>query len=237
MGDAELADDKNIIDVENFDNPAWKVTPGDAITCNANYLYLTDNLLDPSHVGWVHKSSFGATGTDDTPLDIDTNKSGVIVSRWVMDREPPPFYAALVKFDGNCDRLQHYEVRYPSIAINRSVFTPAGTGGVAAPRHEDAYLMVSYNFLTPIDDDKTRYHWFLHRNTDPEDEAITASIAAGARAAFTEDRTVLEAVQIGMADKTRPTLNLAIDAGSVQFRHNLQKLIAAEQDQSGGQTP
>jgi vanillate O-demethylase monooxygenase subunit len=205
--------------------------PGDALNVNANYLYLTDNLLDPSHVAWVHKTSFGAAGTDDTPMEIETSASGVTVSRWIMDREPPQFYAALVKFTGNCDRLQHYEVRYPSIAINRSIFTPAGTGGPDGSLSEQAYLMVSYNFLTPLDEENTRYHWFLHRNTDPDDETATASIAEGARAAFVEDREVLEAVQVGMKGSGGARFNLGIDAGAAQFRRQLELLIAAENEQ------
>jgi len=30
------------------------------MTMACNYLYITDNLLDPSHVSWVHQSSFAA---------------------------------------------------------------------------------------------------------------------------------------------------------------------------------
>ena len=50
MGDAGLSDEGLIIDIGNFDNPDWKITTGDALTCKCNYQYLTDNLLDPSHV-------------------------------------------------------------------------------------------------------------------------------------------------------------------------------------------
>ena len=31
-----------------------------------NYLLITDNLLDPSHVAWVHPSSFAGQGSDET---------------------------------------------------------------------------------------------------------------------------------------------------------------------------
>ena len=72
------------------------------------------------------KSSFAAPGTDITPLETQETEGGLIVSRWMYDCKPPPFYAPLVKFKGNCDRLQHYEVRYPSTAINKSVFSLPG---------------------------------------------------------------------------------------------------------------
>ncbi len=126
MGEPALADPARILEIPNFDNPTWGSTRGGSMICRCNYLYLTDNLLDPSHVAWVHVSSFAAKGTEDTPLQVTVKDDGVVVWRWMKDRELPPYYAPLVKFAGNCDRLQHYEVRYPSIAINKSIYTRAG---------------------------------------------------------------------------------------------------------------
>ena len=229
MGNPDLADEAKIINIENYDNPEWKITAGDVLTCECHYLYLTDNLLDPSHVAWVHGTSFAAPGTDSTPLETQETADGLIVSRWIYDCKPPPFYAPLVKFGGNCDRLQHYEVRYPSIAINKSIFTPAGEGGPGKPLADHTYVMISYNFLTPVDEDVTRYHWLQHRNTDPDDEEITRQIAAGARTAFQEDKEILEAVHKGIANETSRHINLGLDAGSLQFRRMLDKMITAEQ--------
>ena len=229
MGDPDLADEENILDIENYDNPEWRITTGDALTCACHYLYLTDNLLDPSHVAWVHRTSFAAPGTDRTPLETKEIDDGLIVSRWIYDCGPPPFYAPLVKFRGNCDRLQHYEVRYPSIAINKSVFSPAGEGGPEKPLTDRSYIMISYNFLTPVDENVTRYHWLQQRNTDPDNEEVTRKIAEGARKAFLEDREILEAVHKGIANETSRHINLGLDAGSLKFRRMLDKIIAAEQ--------
>jgi phenylpropionate dioxygenase-like ring-hydroxylating dioxygenase large terminal subunit len=233
MGNPALADAGKIIAIENHDDPRWGLTMGGMMTCACNYLYLTDNLLDPSHVAWVHRTSFAGSGTEDTPLDIEMIDDGVVVRRWIRDVEVPPFYAPLVKFVGRCDRLQHYEVRYPAIAINKSIFTPAGTGGSGKTLHEASYVMVSYHFLTPADGNMTRYHWLQHRNTDATDEKIMARIIANARSAFDEDRVVLEAVHRGMATSATPHINLALDAGSLRFRRNLQTLIEQEQKSQG----
>jgi hypothetical protein len=88
--------------------------------------------------------------------------------------------------------------------------------------------MVSYNFMTPIDADNTRYYWLQHRNSDPGNKDVTAAIASGAKAAFLEDRDVLEAVHTGIASETSRHLNLRLDAASLQFRRNLEKLIGQE---------
>ena len=228
MGDAEQADEDAILEIENYDNPAWHTTDGDSLTVHCNYLYLTDNLLDPSHVAWVHRSSFAGEGTENAPLAVDESEQGLIVSRWIYDSDPPPFYAPLLKFAGKCDRLQHYEVRYPSTAINKGIYCPAGRGGADWTQDEESYEMISYNFLTPVDENSTRYFWLQHRNTDIDDDALTRKIAVGAKQAFEEDKAILEAVHQGIAAETTRHINLGLDAAALRFRRLLEDRIAGE---------
>lgn len=230
MGALEQADEDLIVDIAHHDDDSWNLTGGGPMDCACNYLYLTDNLLDPSHVAWVHKTSFAASGTQDTPLDIKATPHGVVVTRWIYDQEPPPFYAPLLRFQGRCDRLQYYEVLYPSIAINRSVFAPAGTGGPDTPLHPDAYVMESYHLLTPQDETHTRYYWIQNFNTPRSDEEIRPRVAANAAAAFEEDRLILEAVQRGMDNKRTKNIDLALDAAAYRFRRGLVKLIEREEE-------
>ncbi|ETF01433.1 (2Fe-2S)-binding protein [Advenella kashmirensis W13003] len=229
MGDAQQADPALIPHIAEYGDPDWGTNQGDAMIVECNYLYMTDNLLDPSHVAWVHRSSFGNSACENEPLTTTVMDNGVIVSRWMHDTEVAPFYAKFVRFSGNCDRKQHYEVRYPSHAIIKAVFTPAGTGGDDAPRHPDVFLMDSYNFLTPVDDKTTRYFWFQLRNFSPNDQAISAQFAEGVRKAFEEDRIVLGAVQKGMDNRRTPFINLKLDGGPIKFRKGLQRLIELEQ--------
>ena len=91
--------------------------------------------------------------------------------------------------------------------------------------------MDSYNFMTPIDENTTKYYWFQMRNFAPDDAEISAQFAASVRGAFDEDRAVLTAVHKGMADKRTPNLDLKIDVGPMRFRRNLAKRIEAEQAQ------
>lgn len=228
MGNAAIADPDDIMEIPNFDDPAWGLNTGAAMHLNCNYLLMCDNLLDPTHVAWVHQSSFAAPETKDTPLRVTKTETGVIVHRWMMDHDPAPFYKKIVAFDGKCDRLQHYEVRYPGHALIRAVFTPAGTGGPDGPLHDNTFVMDSYNFMTPVTEDETRYYWFQLRNLRPEDEALSQTMSEDVRAAFEEDRAVLDEVQIGMRDKTSPHIDLSIDAGPLRFRRQLEAMIAEE---------
>ena len=229
MGDAAAADPTQIVVVENWGDPAWGYNRGPALVYDCNYLYITDNLLDPSHVAWVHRSSFGDASCEAVPMQTRANSHGMIVSRWIKDAPVAPFYAGLVPFSGNADRLQQYEVRYPANAVIKAVFVPAGTGGSdTVPDPATSFLMDSYNFITPETERRSRYFWFQLRNIRPDDAALGEDLSKSVLAAFSEDLEVLNAVQQGMDACGDKFISIASDAGPLRFRHTLGKMIAAE---------
>jgi len=234
MGDASRARSEDIFQVEHWDDPRWGRNKGGSMVVDCNYLYITDNLLDPSHVSWVHRTSFGNDSCEAEPIQVDSNAAGVVAARWLQNVEVAPFYAQFVTFPGRCDRLQHYEVRFPSHAIIRAVFMPAGAGGDGSLIHEKALVMDSYNFMTPLDADHTRYFWFQTRNFSPSDERVSKIMDEGVRDAFAEDRVILNAVHQGFASQVTPNIDLASDRAPLLFRRNLSQLIAAEAASTSG---
>jgi vanillate O-demethylase monooxygenase subunit len=228
MGEPLLADPDLIFPVTHYDDPAWGRNRGGDMVLDCNYMYMNDNLLDPSHVAWVHQTSFADPACEETPLLVDVTATGVTVSRWMLSSDIAPFYRSLVPFEGKADRLQQYEVRFPSHALIKSIFTPAGTGGSDRSLHPQAFIMDSYNFMTPVDENRTRYFWFQTRNVMPDSEEVSQRMNDGIRSVFEEDRSVLKAVHAGIAASTTPTLDLAIDAGPLRFRRVLNQMIAAE---------
>ena len=58
--------------------------------------------------------------------------------------------------------------------------------------------------------------------------ALSEMMSEDVRQAFEEDRAVLDAVQIGMATKTSPHIDLPIDGGQLRFRRQLEAMIAEE---------
>lgn len=228
MGDPLAAKRDDIFKIDHYGDPAWGINRGAAMDLQCNYLLMTDNLLDPTHVATVHPGSFGDASTRDTPLRVNVMDNGVIVHRWMMDVEPAPFYKQIVPFEGNCDRLQQWEVYFPSYALIKAVFTPAGTGGPEGALHDDMFIMDSYNFMTPVTETETRYYWFQLRNIRPDDAALSELMSDGVRAAFEEDRAVLAEVEKGLTNETAPHINLPIDKGQLRYRQKLNALIVRE---------
>ena len=232
MGDPELADDQLIIDIPEYDNPDWGVNRGPAMDIACNYQHMTDNLVDPSHVSFVHKTSLGNDETIDTPVQTEVEGYSVVVSRWLKNCNLAPFFQPRVKFEGRADRLQRYELRLPSMAVIGDIIAPAGSGAPEGQLHPDVFLLDSYNFITPVDETHCRYYWFQVRNFDPHDKKVEDDLTNDFIAAFNEDIVVLEAVQIGIDEATTPPIHLPIDAGTFQCRKILKRMIDEEQKQA-----
>jgi vanillate O-demethylase monooxygenase subunit len=66
------------------------------------------------------------------------------------------------------------------------------------------------------------------RNFAPGDAEVSRRFSASVRAAFEEDKAVLERVHRGMANRRTPHINLKIDTGPLRFRRRLAQLIDAE---------
>jgi phenylpropionate dioxygenase-like ring-hydroxylating dioxygenase large terminal subunit len=230
MGDAHRARSDEIFAIEHSDEPGWSRNEGGSMVVDCHYLYITDNLLDPSHVAWVHRGSFGNEGYEDATVETRETAQGVIAARWLRDIATAPFYARLVNFTGRCDRLQHYEVRYPSNAFVRAVIAPGGSGGTGRPLSDHALIMDSYNFITPLDTQRSHYHWFQMRNFRSEDASLSRTMDDSVRAAFEEDRIILNAVQRGFAERTSGNIDLAIDRAPLLFRRGIGRRISAEQN-------
>jgi vanillate O-demethylase monooxygenase subunit len=88
------------------------------------------------------------------------------------------------------------------------------------------------DFLTPETDTSMWYFWGMARNFNPKDRNLTAQIRDGQSKVFAEDTAVLEAQQRNLSlHPARRLLMLNIDAGGVQARRIIDRLLAAEQPQ------
>ena len=97
MGPPELADPQLIESFHWMDSPGWGFG-GDRFYLEANYQLLVDNLLDTTHLTFVHPTTLG---TDDfAGSECNTTKEGkkVIVTRWLMDKTPAPFHQQMGEF-------------------------------------------------------------------------------------------------------------------------------------------
>lgn len=230
MGDPEKADPSKIMHVEHFDDPAWGINLGPTMDIACNYLLMIDNLLDPAHVTYVHETSLGSDALRNIPLKIDATENSIISSRWILDHEIAPFFRPYLKFSGNADRLQYYEVFTPCLSLIKDIVAPANTGAPEGNLHEDVFLIDSYNLITPVDEESCRYFWFQMRNFQPGSAEVTDNLTKGFIDVFDEDLEVLAAVQAKMKTSTTRMIDIHTDAGGKRFRKMVADKIKREQE-------
>jgi vanillate O-demethylase monooxygenase subunit len=86
------------------------------------------------------------------------------------------------------------------------------------------------DFITPETDTSMHYFWGMARKFKPQDPSLTDQIREGQGKIFSEDLEMLERQQKNLlAFPDRKLLMLNIDAGGVQSRKLIDRLIAAEQ--------
>lgn len=228
MGDPALADPSTVFDLPEYHDAAYSVVEGDALPVAASYLNLADNLCDPSHVAFVHKSTLSNPEHGDVPVMYERQDGKVVTWRWIIDSPLIPIFQGLKPFEGNVDRWHYYHYYAPCIAVIDFGSAPTGTGAPEGNR-QDAIQMFACHFITPVDATTCVQHWLCIKNL-PADPATDRRLAAGLRLAFDEDKTLLEAIQRNEVKprSTRP-VKLAIDVSSVRMRRMVDEMIAAEQ--------
>ena len=78
--------------------PAGRSRPG-YIHLKSNYQFLVDNLLDLTHVSYVHKNTLAGDPREaTTPTRTERLPDGVRVGRWMIGFVPPPLFAKAGNF-------------------------------------------------------------------------------------------------------------------------------------------
>jgi vanillate monooxygenase len=234
-GDAQLADANEIHHLEWADNPEWAYGGG-LYHIDCDYRLMIDNLMDLTHETYVHTTSIGQKEIDEAAVSTKTQGEHVITSRFMNNVMPPPFWRANLRGnnladDVPVDRWQVCHFIPPSHVMIEVGVAHAGKGGYNADARDKVSSIV-VDFLTPETETSMWYFWGMARNFSPKDKALTAQIRDGQAKVFAEDTAVLEAQQRNLSRyPDRKLLMLNIDAGGVQSRRIIDRLIAQEQPQ------
>jgi vanillate O-demethylase monooxygenase subunit len=228
MGDDEQADPALIPDYHWNDDPEW-VSIGDRFHVKGGYRLLIDNLLDLTHVQFVHGSTLATDKVADFPVEVSRDGDRVRVNRWIMDGPPPPMFAKAGKIEGNVDRWQLITWSPPSHFVIDVGCATAGTGARDGNRAH-GLEMYSNHTITPETEKSCHYFWHHARNFNRDDPAVTEFLRKAAGGAFFEDVGIIEAQQrsIDGLRPDSPRIDINADAGVLQAARVLDRLIAAE---------
>lgn len=197
MGDQDQADEDLIIEYPFHDEgPEWDFHYG-YYPIAANYMFMMDNLMDLTHLGYVHTSTIGGNPEEHNDADLETKKTdtGAHFIRWMMNSTPPVSFVKAGGFDGKVDRWSDFEYVVPA-----SVLQWGGAMDVGANAREDrnqpgGLSLRLFHHATPETDDRFHYFFSAAVRGHPTDTPASQGFYEAILEAFLEDKTFIESQQ------------------------------------------
>ena len=229
MGEPAKADPAKVPDLPWLSDANWATTPG-RLHVKSNYQFILDNLLDLTHVAYVHRNTLSGDPREaTTPTKTERLPNGVRVGRWMLDFVPPPLFAKAGNFTTNVDRWQHVTWQPPGIVYIDVGCAKAGTGAPEGDRSQGISIWANH-LVTPETENTSHYMFCFARNFSLNDQDMSKLLYEGSRTTFLEDVDFLEAVQTNRTQGELDGLvHITADAAQLQVRRMLSSMIGAEQ--------
>jgi phenylpropionate dioxygenase-like ring-hydroxylating dioxygenase large terminal subunit len=216
MGEPAQADPNLIPNWWWADHAEWAFTQPEQIQVKCNYQLISDNVLDVTHLAYVHATSIGASSITEFPATVEREERLVRLTRWIRDRPPPPLYKKAGAFPGNVDRWQIVEHQPPCFSVNFA-------GCQDAERRID---LMALSAPTPETERTTHYFFGFVRNFGLRDAETDAICSRDMVRVFNEDIPVLEAQQRAHdLQPGVPRVDIKVDAAPMAARRMLQALL------------
>jgi vanillate O-demethylase monooxygenase subunit len=209
------------------DDPLYQFT-GDVYHYKAPYQLIHDNLLDLSHVGFVHTRTIGGNASIhvQAEMNVQNGPDWVRVVRHMPDSVAPPTYLEAWPFNGHVDRWQEIEFRISHFLIWTGAMD-AGTGELNDPERS-GFHMRGFHGITPETESTSFYFWTISSNRNPALPEMAEKIHRASAFTFDEDRTVIEAQHTNMARFPGAAMTgIQVDTAPNRARRIISRLSSA----------
>jgi phenylpropionate dioxygenase-like ring-hydroxylating dioxygenase large terminal subunit len=228
LGDPTAADPATIVSHPYHGNPKWSWHTS-WLEVRANAQLVVDNLLDLSHLQYVHKRTIGGNPAEESRAELRVQRQGnvVYVRRWLRDVSPPELFRTWMGHAGKIDRWQEFEFR-PGVLQFVSGTADAGTGALEGSR-ENAKHVRHFHGVTPSTETSTLYFFSTAHDFRIDDEALAERMFEATLTTFAEDKALLEAQQARLLEEPeRALMSIRNDTAIVHARKIMAELLAAE---------
>lgn len=196
------------------------------IHARASYLFMLDNLMDSSHIAFLHPG-LGSDSVKAGKIETRVDGSSVSVNWHISNEKLPDFLDKVYAMQGRlADRWM--DIRWSAPSIIELDVTVADAG---APR-EGAARRPLCHLITPETGTTSHYFWTSGRNFRRDDGALHAALQAGLTKAFqNEDLPMLEAQQLCASTMDLSAIKpvpLRTDGAVLRARRVIEELLASE---------
>lgn len=228
LGDPALADESLLPDhaALGLTDPRFLPARGGTIEVGARYQLITENLLDLSHLNYLHPGVLGTEGVTMTPVTMSAGPDDIVQStRGIRSDAAPPMYRQAFRLpeDALIDRDLTSIFYPPSLHVTHVRVSRPGSGGrYGQDGYHGEFKVV--HALTPATSTSTHYFWEVGR-TFQKDAATTEGIVKGIATAFRQDKEALEAQEQVVERLAEPVRELSCQADEASLR--ARRIVAA----------
>jgi vanillate O-demethylase monooxygenase subunit len=227
FGAPEAADERLLPHPPWLGDPAWDMYVG-YLALGASYVHLHENLLDLSHLSFLHAKTFGTPEYARAPIELSVEGADIQVWRRV-ECHLPDIYAVPLAWQGQRVRRSSGS-RYvaPGLHVNTGILENLELPEAA---QEPLPTIRVAQVITPVDRARTHY-WFAGcRNFARGRPDIDAFMQQAQVSAFAEDQVALEEIaRLQQVDRAGDFVEMHIptDSAGIALRRHLRQLAERE---------
>ncbi|MES2259489.1 MAG: aromatic ring-hydroxylating dioxygenase subunit alpha [Pseudomonadota bacterium] len=227
MGDRAKADPALLPDMQaaGLDVPGWRADSNGVFALKARFSLLIDNLMDLSHISYLHLKTIGRMERATIPAEMSEVDGRVHVIRRMSGQLPDGFHRFL---HPTCDGPIDLTIR--SDFLGPGLINAGGPYSVMTATGAPVGRLNFVHGLTPETAHTTHYFPAVSRDFRLDDEALTQALLAQERAVLAEDVAGLELVEkvVQRSGDTRRELSVLADAGALRVRRRLIEMMKVE---------
>ena len=229
MGDPAKADPALIEDFHWMDDPKWRFG-GNYLHVDANYLLLVENLLDTTHLPFLHPQTLGTDAFARSEFEVKREGDRITVSRYLMNELPAAFHKQMGGFPDGM-KVDRWQVTHfgPPCFVKLDIGSAAVGTPIRQGERGQGVNMWNLNAITP-ETEKTAHYFFAQAyNFRLEDPSIGPGLAKQITSIFMDDMAMVSAQQKNMDLGGAPSVTLGQDKAWIAMRGIVDRLIREEQ--------
>ena len=221
MGDKAAADPARIPTQPWMTAPDWACTHG-TMHLGGNYVSLHENLMDLTHLTYLHADTIGTPDYAKAKFDVVLNEHEFILRRDVVPTRLPPVWGKPTGLEGSETAARIAQSRFVAPSLHEVSVSFYESTLPAATRPE--FLIKTAHLVTPETHNSTHYFILHGRNFALEDIAMGEFMHEQLFAAFNEDVVGLALVEhaLNQADDGFYEVSIGSDRASVAMRRYLK---------------
>jgi vanillate O-demethylase monooxygenase subunit len=229
MGDPKRADPEGLPDLFELGltDARFHVDIGGLNVWNNRYQLINENLLDLSHIEFLHFGTIGTPNVAASPVVTTGRGNAIEASRTIHNDRATPLHTRALGIEGAMDRTTRSLFYAPGAHVTQVLMVAPGSNArFGDPGYFGEFKQA--HLITPSTAGVTYYFWSIAR-TARDDAETSAFMLQAFRTVFAQDGVALEAQERSLrGDPHFHELSCKADEAAIKARKLLAELMRAE---------